>query len=518
MCEDASYRYEKLEANRRQMNSSKQIKLGAILSYFAIAFNIISGLLYTPWMEDTIGQSQYGLYALANSLITLFMVDFGLSAATSRYLSKYNAEGNREAAERFLGAIYKLYMIIDGVIFTVLLILFFFLDQIYVKLTPTELEQFKVVYVISALFSVINFPFVTFNGILTAYEKFVPLKVLDFLYRAFNIGFTVIALLMGYGLYALVTVHAAVGLLILVIKFIVIRKTIPVRVKFKSSQKGIYKEIFSFSLWVTVSSLALRLVFNITPSILSIVAGGTAAAAVFAVVTTLEGYTYMVTNAINGMFMPRISRYMAKENGEEDLNALFVSVGKFQFVLNGLIVAGLCVVGKSFIGLWMGEEYQGAYYGVLLVVMPGLFYNAMQIANTTMIVQKKVKTTAWVNVATGLINVALSFPLSYLLGVTGACISICVAYCVRAVALIIIYHKKLPLDIPGFLKNCYMRMCIPVLLTIAAGLAMNYFVADGGWLMFLIKAGITAMLYLVLTFLLGYSKAERKDVLRYIKR
>lgn len=494
------------------MNGSKQIKIGAMLSYFAIAFNIISGLLYTPWMVETIGKSQYGLYTLANSLITLFLVDFGLSSATGRYLSKYNAEGNREAAERFLGAVYKLYLLIDAVIFTILLVLFFFLDVIYVNLTPAELEQFKVVYVISALFSVINFPFVTLKGILTAYEKFVPLKVIDLVYRVFNIGFTVIALLLGQGLYALVAVHAGVGLLVIVLKYLVIRKTVPLKVNFKATEKGIYKEIFSFSVWVTISSLAMRLVFNITPSILGIVASS-AAIAVFGIVTTIEGYTYTITTAINGMFMPRISKIMTKENAADDLNPLFLNVGKFQFVLNGLIVAGFAVVGQSFIRLWMGPDYSQAYYGILLVVAPGLFYNSLQIANTTMVVEKKVKTTALVNIATGLINVALSFPLSKLFGVIGACVSICIAYIVRAVSLNIIYHKVLPLDIPGFVKNCYFRMSIPVALTILCGFVLNYFVSDGGWLVFLFKAGVTVVIYFVLTFVIGLNKQEQAKIL-----
>lgn len=499
------------------MNSSKQIKFGAALSYFAIAFNIVSGLLYTPWMVETIGKSQYGLYTLANSLITIFMVDFGLSAATSRYLSQYNAEGNKEAAEQFLGAIYKLYMIIDGLLFAVLLGMFFFLEQIYVKLTPAELEQFKVVYVISALFSVINFPFVTFNGILTAYEKFVPLKVIDLLYRVLNIGFTVVALLMGKGLYALVTVHAAVGLLVLVLKYIVIRKTVPLKTNFGYAGKGIYKEIFSFSLWSTVSTLALRLVFNITPSILGVVANSTAIA-VFGVVTTLEGYTFTITNAINGMFMPRISKLLTQENGEKDLNALFLDVGKFLFALNGLVATGLFVVGKNFINLWMGKDYLQAYYGVILVVLPGMFYNSLQIANTTMIVQKKVKTVAFVNVATGVINVLLSFPLSRAFGVLGACLSICVAYTVRAISLNIIYHRELPLNIPAFIKKCYLRMSIPVVLTVLAGMGMNHFVPDGGWLVFLMKAGATVIIYAVLMILIGYSRTEIKELLHLAKR
>ena len=63
-----------------RINSRDQIKIGAILSYLSIGINIIAGLLYTPWMVDTIGKSDYGLYTLANSLITLFLVDFGLSS------------------------------------------------------------------------------------------------------------------------------------------------------------------------------------------------------------------------------------------------------------------------------------------------------------------------------------------------------------------------------------------------------------------------------------------------------
>lgn len=499
------------------MNNSNEIKIGAILSYVSIVVNIISGLLYTPWMVETIGKSQYGLYTLANSVITMFLVDFGLGSATGRYLSKYNAEGDREGAERFLGAIYKLYLLIDAVILCALVVIFFLIDEIYVNLTPTELAQFKVVYIISALFSVVNFPFVTLNGILTAYEKFVPLKVADILYRFCNIGFTVLVLLLGYGLYALVTVHAVVGLLMLAYKFIVIKRTVPIKVNFKSTEKGIYKEIFGFSIWVTISSLALRLVFNITPSILGIVANS-AAIAVFGVVTTIEGYTFTITTAINGMFMPRISRIVAQGNKEGDLNKLFVSVGRFQYALNGLIVAGFAVVGRTFIRLWMGEDYILAYAGILLVLIPGLFHNGLQIADTTMIVENKVKWTAGVHVVTGIVNVVMSFPLSKSFGVTGACLSICIAYMVRNTLLHIIFYRELPLDIPGFMKECYGKMSVPIIATIAFGLLLNQHVMDSGWGIFLIKATIIVVVYGISLFLFALNEEEKEKVLSLLKR
>ncbi|MBQ6831770.1 MAG: oligosaccharide flippase family protein [Oscillospiraceae bacterium] len=499
------------------MGTKSQIKMGAMLSYVSIALNIISGLLYTPWMVETIGKSQYGLYTLATSLITLFLVDFGLSSATSRYLSKYNAEGDRESAERFLGATYKLYLTIDAVIIVILIVIYFLLDKIYIKLTPEEMEQFKVVYLISAVFSVINFPCVTFKGILNAYEKFVPLKMADLLYRVFLVGFTVVALLLGYGLYAMVSVHALVGLLKLLYEFIVIKKTVPLKVRFKKTDKGLYKEIFSYSLWVTVLSLATLLVINITPSILGMVANSTDIA-VFGIVTTLEGYTYTITTAINGMFMPRISKILTKNDGETQLNRLFLSVGKFQFVLNGLIVVGIAVVGNSFIQLWMGNGYEMAYYGAVLVILPGLFFNPLQIANTTLAVTRKVKHAALVNLLMGVLNVVLSLPLSKNFGVIGACISICIARFVRVILLNILCHKILPLNIPKFIKRCYLPMSIPVVLTLAVGLAINHLVPDSGWLTFLIKGTAVVIVYAVLVLVIGLRKSERKNLLEMFKK
>ena len=200
------------------MNGSKQLKFGAIMSYFTIAFNMIAGLIYTPWMNEQIGQSNYGLYTLTTSFITLFVMDFGMGAAVARFLSKYRAEGNQQAINNFLGVVYKLYLLIDAVICVALIVVSFFLDKLYDNLTASELDTFKVLYVIVSLFSIISFPFTNLNGILTSHEKFVGLKLSELFHKAFIIVAMVIALLMGYGVYALVTVNALSGIFTILIK------------------------------------------------------------------------------------------------------------------------------------------------------------------------------------------------------------------------------------------------------------------------------------------------------------
>jgi O-antigen/teichoic acid export membrane protein len=98
-------------------------KKGAIVSYITIAVNIIASLLYTPWMLAKIGDSNYGLYTLATTLINIFLIDFGFSSAVSRFVAKYNAEGDQEKINNFLGMLYRLYAIIVGLVLVVLVIL-----------------------------------------------------------------------------------------------------------------------------------------------------------------------------------------------------------------------------------------------------------------------------------------------------------------------------------------------------------------------------------------------------------
>ncbi|MBQ8546297.1 MAG: oligosaccharide flippase family protein [Clostridia bacterium] len=500
------------------MSSKKQMGIGAIMSYASIAINIVVGLLYTPWIIGQIGDSDYGLYTLANSLISLFIVDFGLSTATSRYVSKYRSEGSQEKVNNFLGAIYKLFLIIDLIIFIALFVAFFLIDVIYVKLTPEEIERFKIVYIISASFAVINFPFLNLSGIINAYEKFIQLKFADLLYRFLLVTITIVTLILGGGLYALVTIHAAVGIVIIIYKLIVIKTTTPVKTNFRYSDKGLYKEIFKFSAWMTVITMSQRLIIGITPNILGVVAASASTAiAVFGVVSQIEGYSYVITTAIKGMFLPKITQIYSKNEHSKEINKLLISVGKYQAALNGLIIVGFALLGQPFIRMWLGETYLAAYYGLLLVLVPGFFYNSMQVAHTAVIVKNKIKWQALAEIVSGIVNIALSFVMSYLWGVIGACVSILIAYIVRITILIIIYKKVMKLEMGHFVLKCQLRMLIPVALCLLIGFPICNAIEVDSWILFVAIAIVISVVYLLLAFLVGFDRQQRKGMATFLK-
>ena len=205
------------------MSTQKQIKLGAILSYASIAIKIATGLLYTPWMINSIGRDNFGLYTLAMSVISLFVFDFGLSSAVTRFISKFLANGEKQKANDFLGLVYKLYLGIDVLLFITFLVLFFFMPQIYRELTPDEIEKFKVVYGMAAIYSILSFPFIPVNGVLIAHEKFIQYRICDILHKLIIVGLVSACLLFGYGLYALVLVNTVAGLITIGMKLYCIR-------------------------------------------------------------------------------------------------------------------------------------------------------------------------------------------------------------------------------------------------------------------------------------------------------
>ena len=500
-----------------EVKSNKQLKMGAMLSYLAIGINILSALIYSPWMLSKIGAGDYGLYSLATSLINMFLLDFGISSAVSRFVSKYVAEGKQEKVEQLLGVVFKLFIGIAAVISIVLIIIYFFIDRIYISLTPTELERFKVVYIISATYSIVSFPFATtLNGVLTSYEKFIQMKLCDVGNKIFTVLLIVFALLGGYGLYALVAINAGLNLVCFLAKWIVIKKTTPVKVSMNYWDKNMLKEIFSFSVWVLINSICSRLIMNVCPNILGITTG-TMAITIFSFASVIEGYSYTFSSAIDGMFMPRIARITYKEENMDKILPLMIKVGRFQYHLVGLILIGFICVGKEFITLWIGSDYISVYYCAVLLLLPAPFYLSQQIGKNTMVMMNKIRYLTMVNVIKAGLNVIFVSILSIWWGAMGACVSICAVYFFRNFANMYLYKSKLGLDTKTFYINCYGKMSIPMIITLVVGLVLESFVSDIGWAIFGIKVIIIVSIYLVLMWLIAYNNDEKNMVRGILK-
>lgn len=497
------------------MSSSQQIKIGVLISYFAIGINIITGLLYTPWMIRTIGKENFGLYTLSLSVISLFVFDFGLSAAVVRFITKYLAEGKQEKANQCYGLVYRLYIILDIVLFIILLIIYFFIPQIYRELTPVEIEQFKIVYCITSLYSVFSFPFIPINGVLVAYEKIIQLKMCDVAHKLIIVGAMTICLLSGFGLYALVTLNAISGVITILLKIFCIKKFTQQRIYWKYFNRTEFKEILGYSGWVTIISLAQRCIFNIAPSILGAMSGS-ASIAILGIATTLEGYTYTIANAMNGVFLPKVSRILYQGNG--DVLPLMVRVARLQILVIGLIILGVICFGLNFILLWVGDGFTESYVCAVLIIVPSLFQLPQEIGLQSIYAKNKVKPLAKVFINMAICSIVFSMLLTKSFGATGIGIAVCLAYFLRTIGMDIILKKDLNINIFAFVKDSFGVFILPLFACFIIGLIIEQYLPISGWSGLIIKVVLFCVFYVLINYVFVLNKSEKQLLLSPIRK
>ncbi len=499
------------------MSSKKQITYGALLSYGAIAFNIISGLLYTPWMIKSIGDDQYALYTLALSVINIFLLDFGIGSAVTKFLSNYYARNEYDKANMFMGIVYKVFFIISAAITVCLTVFYFFIDSLYAKLTVEELIVFKRLFIIVAVYSVLSFPFTTFNGSLMANERFIELKACNLGQKILSVVLIIVFLLLNLGVYALVLVHAISNAVFILIKYYFIRRKTKQKAQMKAWDKDTAKSLFGYSVWMTVMTIAHRCIFNIMPTVIAAIVGS-AEVTVFSLAATLEGYVFTFADAINGMFMPKISRILNSKNAENNLTALMSKVGRFHVITLGLLFIGFLCVGKDFVDVWMGSKYSLVYVCALLLIFPSILYVPQQVAKTALLAKNIVKEQAFIYIAMAIVNLALSLVLLNLFGVVGAAISVCVSYLIRTLGMNILYKKKLNIKLSSYFSYAYCKWLIAAVVTTVVGFVVARFIPINGWFGLAIKALIICVVYGIMLIILFINKNNLSYIISKIKR
>lgn len=497
---------------------SSEIKKGAIIGYITIFVNIITGLLYTPWMINKIGTADYGLYTATTVFLSYFLLDFGLGTSLSRFVSKFKEEGDFQKINNFISVVAKIFLLIDLLIFLSITIAYFFLSDIFQGLTPEEISKLKIIFCIASFFSILSFPMTTINGMLVAFEYFKILKLSDLVYRCLLVLLMVIVLSLGYGLFSLVFIHGLIGLFVSIFKIYFFFRKEKLCIKWTFFDKNIAKQLFNFSAWVFVISIFSRLMMSFAPTVIGHYCSSREIA-YFSIGMMIEGYVYTFASAINGLFLPKITRISVNHDDSCALLNLLIKVGRIQLLIVGFLIFGFLSLGYSFIKLWLGENMISSYYITLLLIGPSIVSLTQEIANTALIVNDNLKERAFLYILTSFISVPLSVYLAPKYGAIGVAFSIFTAiiFC-HIVCMNIIYYIKLKLRVFCFFKSLYPKfiLCvIPILLCLY--FLQNLF-HEVTWGYFLLLGIIYFILYSVLIWFFYLNTYEKELFLSIIKR
>ena len=195
-------------------NSSKQRKVGIVLSYLQMALSIIIGLVYTPVMLRLLGQSEYGLYSTVVSVISvLSILSLGFGSGYLKYYAKYRSQDDWESVWKLNGMFLTIFSIIGIIAFVIGTVLSFNLKLVFADgLTATELETARVLMLMLTVNLALSFPASVFSTIITANEKFIVYKMVQMLKTVATPLMTIPLLLLGAKSIGLVIVTVLLAL------------------------------------------------------------------------------------------------------------------------------------------------------------------------------------------------------------------------------------------------------------------------------------------------------------------
>ena len=495
-----------------------EIKAGALLSYLNLLLGNLIPFIYTPIMLRMLGQAEYGIYGIAQSVMGYIgLLSFGIGGSIIRYLSKYRAEGDLDGERRVFGLFIKIYSVIGAAVLIVGTFCSFHLGAYGRSLTPDELVLLERLVRLMSLNTAVFMPFNVFSSMILAHEKFIFSKTISLITSVVSPCLNLVLLFLGFGSIGLVLSATALNFVTYAIYTVYVIRRMGIRPSFQRVGGGLLSEIIRFSLFVFLANI-VDILFWSTDKLIIGWAIGSVATAIYNVGATFNSYVTGLSTAISGVLMPRVTNMAVKDTLPSEFTALFIKVGRLQFLLISFIVSAFVAFGRQFIAIWAGAGYEEAYYVALLVMIPVTVPLIQNTGLNILYAMNRHRFRSLVYLGIAILNVGLTFWWVEKYGIIGAAIATCVAYVIGNILIINwYYYKKIGINIPLFWKNI-LHMC-PVMLVMGATgwLVLNHLRIDN-WFVFFALAAVYTVIYWVLAYLFMMNDYEKSFVKAPVSR
>lgn len=453
-----------------------QLKAGVLLSYISMGATTLISLAYTPVMLNLLGQSEYGLYQLAYTVVSyLGLLSFGFGSAFMRFYSRYKANGDEDGLARLNGMFLTIFTVIGLIALAAGAVLIVNVETVFKGgLTPEEINRARVLMVLMVFNVAVSFPASVFDSNVTARERYFFQRIVSLARSILNPLLALPLLLLGYKSIGLVVVTTVLTLGSLALNVWYCLRRLRIRFSFHQFDKGLMKEIWAFSFFIFLNMITDQINWSVDKFILGKFVG-TVGVAIYSVGAQLNTYYMSFSTSISSVFIPRINRIVAETNDNRTLSQLFARVGRIQFLVLSYILGGVILLGRYFISVWAGAGYDVSYNIVLWLMVP---VTIPLIQNLGIEIQRaknlhKFRSVVYILIAIG--NIFVSIPLCRAYGARGAAIGTALSLVIgNGLIMNWYYWKRVGLDIPYFWKEIG-RLLPAALMPLLLGRVLSHF-------------------------------------------
>jgi len=345
-----------------------EVKSGAILAYLNVAASNIIALIYTPIVVRVLGQGDYGVYKMCDSVVaSLSLLSFGFGTAYVRFYSRLKVTDDDRGIANLNGMYLVLFVFLGLLSWLCGWILTVYSPELFgANLTLDEISLAQTLMLIMTANIGLTFPSSVFSSYILVHERFRWTYSLSLVLKFLGPISGTVLLLLGYGAIGASLATLATTVILLGCNVIYAKMKLKMGFSFFSFRFSQLREIAVFSFWIFVSQMFNVLTDNASSFILA-ARSGAIEVAVFAVAFQMRQPFFALSTALSGVFTPRVNALVANEESNDKLLDLMSHIGRYQLILHLLLLGGFAVVGKYFIRLWVGPGYENAYWLTLLM-------------------------------------------------------------------------------------------------------------------------------------------------------
>ena len=494
----------------KKIMENREIKCGIILSYIEQVITILSGLIYTPIMLRLLGKSEYGLYQLAYSIISfLGLLNFGFASGYLRLYFRYKKNEDKVGIESLNGMYLLIFLLVSVLAIVSGIVIIASCGEIFdTGLSLREIERIKTLIFIMILSLVITFMTSVFDCYLTAYNKFIFQRMVMLLKSLLNPFICLPLLFMGYKSEALALVSLLLSVSGFIISIYYCLNKLDMKFKFKTIDLNVFKELFSFTFFIFLSSIVDKINLSLDNFLLGRYSG-TVIVATYGVGAQINVFYNKISTSISSIFAPKINAILVKDNCQNEILELFIKISKPLFLILISVWSGFLFFGKIFITIWAGKQYIDSYY-VALILMLSCIIPLTQVCGIEIQKAKNMhKMRSVIYFFAALVNVIISIPLIKKYGAIGASIGTLITMIIsNCIFMNFYYHKIVKLDM-----IIYWKEIIPLIRFLIASIIIGII-----YLLFSSKSLIESIVYggiyilcIFCSIMIEYHSSEKKE-------
>ncbi|MDT2758652.1 lipopolysaccharide biosynthesis protein [Enterococcus xiangfangensis] len=501
------------------MNKSSERKFAVVLSYTNIILKNLVVFLYTPFLLNYLGQAEYGIYQMTNSVIMgLSILSMGFSGSYVRFFMRYKTRKDEEGI-RSLNGMYLL-------LFIGIAILSLFIGMVFVMntkrifgsaFTEEEVRITKTLMGILVFNIALTFPSSVFDCNILAQEHLKFQQSRQIAQTVLTPLVSIPLVLFGMGAVAVVGAQTITTLILMIINIKYAITQLGMRFNFRNIPLGLLKEVSIFSFFIFLSQV-IDLANNNIPSFIVGAFLGAKDVAIYSVASQVKNLFFMLSVGLSGVFVPHINEMVSRKVSKEKLLSLMIKVGRIQFILLTFILGGFISVGEFFIQIWAGEANMEAYYLVIIMILPVLIPLSQNVGIEIQRAMNRHYFRSIIYFIFAAINVAVTILAVMKYGVMGSTFGYVISMiCANGIAMNWYYQKKMGLDVMKFWKSL-INILIPFVLSTGSILLIENFITRINFPIFCILGVLYSVIYFLLYYFTAASNLELEHFSRIIKR